>query len=421
MKRSNQLPKDIPHTPDAIYKNDWENWGVFLGTRNKRRRHDKLIMLSYKKAKSFAQKLNLKNAQEWFLETKKTNFPENIPVGVNSYYKEFEGFGIFLGTGYISTSVRKSEYAKFNYVKSYIKNKKIKNSKEWKNLIKNNKLPKNFPKFPDQTYSKDWKGWGYFLNNPKLLPSSKRYMSYQDAIKFVRKKNIKNAREWQSFTKSNNFPEDLPVALKSVYKNQFKSLGDFLGTGAIASQNMIFLDYTKAKKIAQKLKLKSSKDWQNLIKKNKIPKNLPKAPQNVYKKEFEGWGEFLGTGNSQGIMNRNYLKFSEVKNYAKIKKIKNRNEWISHCQKNLNPSNIPQIVNIVYQNSGWKGWDDFLGTSKFVTFKEAKEYARKIGVNGWSQWNIYFKKNKRPIGIPAKPFSTYKKEWKGWKDFLGTG
>ena len=35
------------------------------------------------------------------------------------------------------------------------------------------------------------------------------------------------------------------------------------------------------------------------------------------------------------------------------------------------------------------------------------------------QWNIFFKKNKRPNGIPAKPFNTYKKEWKGWLDFLG--
>ena len=87
--------------------------------------------------------------------------------------------------------------------------------------------------------------------------------------------------------------------------------------------------------------------------------------------------------------------------------------------KKLNPLNIPQSVDIIYKDRGWKNWDDFLGTSKFIPFNEAKKYASSLAINGWNQWNKYFKKNKRPNGIPAKPFNTYKNEWKGWPDFLG--
>ena len=419
LKRSNSLPKDIPHVPDLIYKNEWENWGIFLDTGNRTRRYDNIKIISYQEAKKFAQKLKLKNAKEWFLETKKKSFPKNIPVGVHKYYSQFEGFGIFLGTGYISTSKRKTEYENFEKVKKFIKHKKIINSSQWKELIKKKKLPENYPLYPNQTYSKKWKGWGDFLNNHKLLPSKKRFMSYENAVKYIRKKKIKNAREWKIFTKSKLFPKNLPVSLGTVYKNKYKGLGDFLGTGNIAPQKMIFDSYLNAKKIVKKYNIKSSNEWQKFSKSKQFPKNLPKAPSVVYKKEFEGWGVFLGTGNTQGVINRNYLNFFKVKKYAKEKKIKSRKEWIKHFKHNLNPPNIPQTVEIFYKDSGWKGWDDFLGTSKFVSFIQAKEYASKIGVNGWNQWKIFFKKNKRPNGIPAKPFNTYKKEWQGWPDFLG--
>ena len=54
--------------------------------------------------------------------------------------------------------------------------------------------------------------------------------------------------------------------------------------------------YKEAKKYAQSLKLNSSLDWQILSKTKKLPKDIPSKPERVYK-EWEHWGEFLGTGN----------------------------------------------------------------------------------------------------------------------------
>ena len=36
------------------------------------------------------------------------------------------------------------------------------------------------------------------------------------------------------------------------------------------------------------------------------------------------------------------------------------------------------------------------------------------------EWVAYCKSGKKPEDIPARP-QTYKKEWKSWSDFLGTG
>ena len=76
--------------------------------------------------------------------------------------------------------------------------------------------------------------------------------------------------------------------------------------------------------------------------------------------------------------------------------IKNRNEWFNHCQKRLNPLNIPQSVNLIYKGKGWKDWDNFLGTSKFLSFNDAKKYASKIEVDNWNQWKMFFKNNTIP-------------------------
>ena len=67
---------------------------------------------------------------------------------------------------------------------------------------------------------------------------------------------------------------------------------------------------------------------------------------------------------------------------------------------------------------------DWLGTGtiapqakKFLSFDEAREYVRKLGIKNSTHWRKY---KDRPENIPSKPNVKYKiKGWKGWKDFLG--
>ncbi|MDB9740921.1 DEAD/DEAH box helicase family protein [Candidatus Pelagibacter ubique] len=412
LKRKRLIPKDIPHTPDGVYK-EWKSWGDLLGTGNVSYRGKKTA--TYQEVKNYARKLNLKNASQWFKHTKSKNFPTDIPSMVYRY-REFEGFGEFLGTKNKSfVGKNKQNYLNYKQTKRFAQKLKLKSMNEWFKYFKKNKLPNNIILYPNQKF-KEFEGWGVFLGNGNIRSQDIIFLEYETAKKKLESFKFTSQNEFRRAAFKNAIPKGVPKAPHIVYGKKFKGYDDFLSNPY--AKRIKYRSYKLSKKFAQSLKLKKASEWKKLIIDQKLPIDIPKAPQNVYK-EFEGWGVFLDSGNRVGYRNQIYLDFNDVKKYARTKKIKNRNEWFEHCQKKLNPLNIPQSVDIIYKDRGWKNWDDFLGTSKFIPFNEAKKYASSLAINGWNQWNKYFKKNKRPNGIPAKPFNTYKNEWKGWPDFLG--
>ena len=58
---------------------------------------------------------------------------------------------------------------------------------------------------------------------------------------------------------------------------------------------------------------------------------------------------------------------------------------------------------------------------KFLAFTEAKEFVHRLRLKNQHEWNGYCKSGKKPPDIPANPARTYKKDWKGIGDWLGTG
>jgi len=105
-------------------------------------------------------------------------------------------------------------------------------------------------------------------------------------------------KEWIAFGKTKNFPNNLPKSPDVFYKNEFEGYGVFLGTGVLGNKNRTFLTYDEAKKIVHKLKLKSSGFWIDYINSEKYLIDIPRSPEQVYKKKgtWKGWGDFLGTG-----------------------------------------------------------------------------------------------------------------------------
>ena len=45
---------------------------------------------------------------------------------------------------------------------------------------------------------------------------------------------------------------------------------------------------------AKSLKIQNYKEWRRFIKANRIPKNIPKTPNIVFKQEWISWPDFLG-------------------------------------------------------------------------------------------------------------------------------
>jgi superfamily II DNA or RNA helicase len=65
-------------------------------------------------------------------------------------------------------------------------------------------------------------------------------------------------------------------------------------------------------------------------------------------------------------------------------------------------------------------WKDFLG-NEYLSFEEAREFARNLNLKSAKEWYKWFKRGVRPENIPTNPDRTYKdKGWKSWADFLGT-
>ena len=58
-----------------------------------------------------------------------------------------------------------------------------------------------------------------------------------------------------------------------------------------------FRSFEDACRWAATLKLRNNRDWRRYIKKNQLPDDIPRSPEDAYKKRgtWKGWREFLGT------------------------------------------------------------------------------------------------------------------------------
>ena len=291
--QTSNFPKDIPLYPDKIYKKEWKSWGEFLD--NDRVANSLRVFRSYNQAEEYAKSLNLKKTKDWLKHAKSKNFPRDIPVLPFLKYKnEWKNWGVFLGTN--RGAGRFNVFRPYNKTKLYAQSLKIKNQAEWYQNLKIKNFPKDIPKYPNTVYKNEWRSWGEFLGTNNFGPGLRKFKSYKKAKLYAFSNNIKSAGDWGRFTKKINFPMDFPKHPERVYKKEWKSWGEFLSTGNISNQNRKYRSYREAKTYALSLKLKSEREWRINTKSKNFPKDIPNYPNQIYKKEFEGFSIFLGTG-----------------------------------------------------------------------------------------------------------------------------
>lgn len=189
-----------------------------------------------------------------------------------------------------------------------------------------------------------------------------------------------------------------------------------------------YLDFSETKLFAHSLTLKSKTAWENWVKTNKLPINIPKHPDSFYAKNgWNGWGDFLGT-EIIASQHPKFLCFEETKIFAQRLGLKSMSEWRNWAKSKDRPSNISASPWKTYADKGWNGIGDFLGTGSiapqnriFQSFEDARVFAHSLHLSGKEEWVDWTKTNARPSDIPAYPNEVYeKKGWNGWGDFLGT-
>jgi len=180
----------------------------------------------------------------------------------------------------------------------------------------------------------------------------KKFRDFESAREFASKLGLKSVREWEKICKSGNKPDDIPAIPSRNYKNKgWKDWGNFLGTDNIYPQDKEFRSFNEVKKFAQSLGLKSRTGWEKYCKSGEKPNDVPSSPKNNYKKEWKGWGNFLGTGTLRP-QDREYRPYKEAREFVQALNLKNYGEWEKYCKSGNKPDDIPAAPWNTYKE--WK-------------------------------------------------------------------
>lgn len=384
LKKYDKKPFDIPVSPNVVYTSlDWKNMKDWLGTSSD------IKYLSYDEARKFVIRLNLKTTGEW---------------------------------------------------KQYCENK----------MPDKEKKPDNIPSYPHIVYRRNgWKNIKHWL--------TEGLMSFEEAKSFVKELNLKNRGEWITYCKGERLdlpakPHNIPKAPVGRYRKEWKGWNDWLNSTEMNEYTYNTLGFTEARKFVRSLGLKKQQDWKKYYKGElegypPLPKDIPRAPDQFYKDEYQGIADWLGYESKSNkpkkgaSLEDTWMPFDEAKEFVHSLKLKSTVEWKEYCLGNLEnlpkkPVNIPSAPNITYNNYGnnWISWSDWLGDScirkikrakKLLSFKEAKKFIQSQGLKSTKEWDDYRKGNSKnldsmPSNIPQNPRSTYKNDgWISIDDWIG--
>jgi superfamily II DNA or RNA helicase len=248
---------------------------------------------------------------------------------------------------------------------------------------------------------------------------------YEEAKKYVQSLKLNTVTEWLKYARSGKKPSDIPMHPGGSYKKAWKGYGDFLGTGRVADRDKIFRSFKEARKFARTLKLKNNNEWKTFSKSGKLPDDIPTSISQIYKKEFKGMPDFLGTDNYSSHIK--FKSYKETQKFALNNNIKSSTEWFKFCKENKKPKEIPINVRRKFPKE-WISWGSFLKTGrgadqwkKFRSYQDAKNYLKKYNFKSVKDFTNFKKTKNFPNDIPKQPPTSYgrtKKNWKGWVDFL---
>jgi len=427
--KNGSKPDDIPADPRNAYKNDgWVSMGDWLGTGTIASR--KRNYLTFVKARTFVRSLKLSNQSSWLRYSKSSDRPNDIPTNPQTVYKTegWKSMGDWLGTGKIANKNRK--YRCFTEAREFIHTLNLNGEADWRTYAKSGRKPHDIPGDPAHIYKNHgWKSWGDWLGTGTVALYNRTYQSFEKARQFVHNLKLISQVAWLSYCKNANKPDDIPADPRKVYKTTgWISMGDWLGTGKVAPQDMVYRSFGDARKFVHALKLKNEAAWQIFCKGGNRPSDIPARPNQVYKDNgWISWGDWLGTYR-KADKDRVFIPFTEARRFARALKLKNQFDWFKYCKSKNKPDDIPVSPSKSYENQGWISWGDWLGTGKIANrnkkyrpFLDALEFVRDLKLKNTNEWITYSKSESKPKDIPADPRVVYRdKGWASMGAWLGT-
>jgi hypothetical protein len=382
-----------------------------------------LKYLPFQEARKFVHSLGLKSQSQWREYYKSGKKPSNIPSNADAVYKgDWKNWGDWLGTGRMADQHK--VFRDFNTARAFIHQINLSNQDEWREYCRSGKKPSDIPANPARRYKKEWKGYGDWLGTGAIASFNKKFKTYSASRDFVRGLGIKSLTQWRKYVKSGKKPDDIPTNPNSYYVKEWKSWGDFLGTGFIAFQDRKYQDFEQARKFVHQLAFKSREDWTKYAMSKSRPQNIPADPSKIFKEGWKGWGDWLGTG-TLAPKNKKFLPFLEARIVVQSQHLGSIAKWSEYIKLGNKPDNIPSNPDNYYK-SEWKSWGDWLGTGTiavkdrvYSSFQDAKQFVHKLNLTSQTEWFQYAKGDIKPENVPANPASAYNSEWTSWPDWLG--
>jgi very-short-patch-repair endonuclease len=330
-------------------------------------------------ARAWAREKRLRSERQWRELYKHGGLPSDIPSSPAYVYRDqWKSWGDFLGTGYIASQNRR--YRSFHEARQWARAQGIKSNAEWLRLAAEKRLPEDIPTNLRQTYRSEWQGIGDFLGSNRVATYDRKYRSFELAREWARTHGLQSETQWRKFSKQPGWlPSDIPAAAANVYKGEWTTWGDFLGTGYVANQKRRYRPFAEARAWARDQGLKSATEWNRRIRNpDWLPDDLPADPRSAYGKAFTSFGDFLGTGNLAPSQYR-WMPFTEARAWAHKQQIDSLAEWrelarVAKAAKQW-PRDIPTNAPLVYA-SEWKGWEDFLGVQRMAKRSKVEERLR---------------------------------------------
>jgi hypothetical protein len=292
----------------------------------------------FPEAREFVHTLGLKSVKEWGVYRKSGKKPKDIPADPYSSYKGkgWTWMGDWLGTG----RVRNQNYRQFIQARKFVHTLALKNQDDWCIFVKSGKKPNDIPADPYYAYKgKGWESWGDWLGTDCIASYNREFRGFTKAKEFVRKLGLANRKQWSKYSISGNRPKDIPSNPDKVYIKEWQGWGDWLGTGSIATHERQYMRFTDAKKYVAKQGIKTTKEWRKFCKSGKKPTDIPTGPSRVYKKEWQGWGDWLGTG-SVAPQNRQFRSFEDARRFVHTVGLKKEDDWNEFRKSGKKPIDI---------------------------------------------------------------------------------
>ena len=230
------------------------------------------------------------------------------------------------------------------------------------------------------------------------------------------------------------------AAGRSLREYQGKEYG-YIVVPLVVPENMDFEKFAETTaflKVAQTIGALSTQDERIADEFRAIEKGRVSSGKII---EFEGdvpvgmkvklgdFAEAISTRVWESVGRANWRRFEDARAFVRRLRLHSGNEWRDFINSGKKPPDISSHPELVYANSSWAGWGDWLGTGRiadqfrqFRRFKTARAYVRRLRLNSFAEWCAYSKSGKRPDDIPGNPPTTYANDgWDGWGDWLGTG